>query len=147
MGTLYWQINDCWPVASWSSIDYYGRWKALQYYSRDAYAEVLVSPYASGKQVVFKVISDRLQKMKGELEITTLTLEGQTVFSKRVSLELGANGCEDVASITTTELYGGQKENEVFTYVTLNEMVKRFLRTSIIRSIPINMLIQRLLLL
>lgn len=121
MGTLYWQINDCWPVASWSSIDYYGRWKALQYYSRDAYAEVLVSPYASGKQVVFKVVSDRLQKMKGELEITTLTLEGQTVFSKRVSLELGANGCEDVASITTTELYGGKKENEVFTYVTLNE--------------------------
>ena len=121
MGTLYWQINDCWPVASWSSIDYYGRWKALQYYVRDAYAEVLVSPYASGKQVVFKVISDRLQKMKGELEITTLTLEGQTVFSKKVSLELGANGCEDVASITTTELYGGKKENEVFTYVTLNE--------------------------
>ena len=80
MGTLYWQINDCWPVASWSSIDYCGRWKALQYYARDAYDEVLVSPYASGKQVVFKAISDRLQKMKGELEITTLTLEGQTVF-------------------------------------------------------------------
>ena len=67
MGTLYWQINDCWPVASWSSIDYCGRWKALQYYARDAYDEVLVSPYASGKQVVFKAISDRLQKMKGEL--------------------------------------------------------------------------------
>lgn len=121
MGTLYWQINDCWPVASWSSIDYCGRWKALQYYARDAYDEVLVSPYASGKQVVFKVISDRLQKMKGELEITTLTLEGQTVFSKKVSFDLGANGCEDVASITTTELYGGKKENEVFIYVTLNE--------------------------
>lgn len=43
------------------------------------------------------------------------------MFSKRVSLELGANGCEDVASITTMELYGGKKENEVFTYVTLNE--------------------------
>ena len=121
MGTLYWQINDCWPVASWSSIDYCGRWKALQYYARDAYDEVLVSPYASGKQVVFKAISDRLQKMKGELEITTLTLEGQTVFSKKVSFDLGANGCEDVASITTTELYGGKKENEVFIYVTLNE--------------------------
>lgn len=85
--------------------------------------------------------------MKGELEITTLTLEGQTVFSKKVSFDLGANGCEDVASITTTELYGGKKENEVFIYVTLNEMVKQFLRTSIIRSTPISILIQRWLLL
>lgn len=124
MGTLYWQINDCWPVASWSSIDYYGRWKALQYYARDAYAEVLVSPYASGNQVVFKVISDRLQKMKGELKITTMTLEGQTVFSKNISFGLEANGCNDMVSITDTELYGGRKENEVFTYVTVNESDK-----------------------
>lgn len=121
MGTLYWQINDCWPVASWSSIDYYGRWKALQYYARDAYAEVLVSPYATGNQVAFKVISDRHQKMKGNLEITTMTLDGQTVFSKKISFDLDANGCKDAASITSSELYGGKKENEVFTHVILNE--------------------------
>jgi beta-mannosidase len=44
MGSLYWQINDCWPVASWSSIDYFGRWKALQYYARRFYSDLLVSP-------------------------------------------------------------------------------------------------------
>ncbi|MFH1709291.1 MAG: glycoside hydrolase family 2 protein [Planctomycetota bacterium] len=43
MGTLYWQINDCWPVASWASIDYHGRWKALHYMARHFYAPVLVS--------------------------------------------------------------------------------------------------------
>ena len=43
-GSLYWQLDDCWPVASWSSIDYYGRWKALQYAARRFFAPVLVSP-------------------------------------------------------------------------------------------------------
>jgi beta-galactosidase/beta-glucuronidase len=45
MGSLYWQLNDCWPVASWASIDYYGRWKALHYYARRFYDDVLISPY------------------------------------------------------------------------------------------------------
>ena len=43
MGTLYWQLNDCWPVASWSSIDYFGNWKALHYMARDFFAPLLIS--------------------------------------------------------------------------------------------------------
>ena len=42
-GTLYWQLNDCWPVASWASVDYYGRWKALHYAARRFYAPLLLS--------------------------------------------------------------------------------------------------------
>ncbi|SFC90618.1 beta-mannosidase [Butyrivibrio sp. YAB3001] len=43
MGTVYWQLNDCWPVASWASIDYEGRWKALQYYAKRFFAPILIS--------------------------------------------------------------------------------------------------------
>ncbi len=43
MGTLYWQINDCWPVISWASIDYFGRWKALHYFAKRFFAPVLLS--------------------------------------------------------------------------------------------------------
>jgi beta-galactosidase/beta-glucuronidase len=42
-GALYWQLNDCWPVASWASLDYFGRWKALHYAARRFYAPVLLS--------------------------------------------------------------------------------------------------------
>ena len=43
MGAVYWQLNDCWPVASWASIDYYGRWKALHYYAKRFFAPLMVS--------------------------------------------------------------------------------------------------------
>jgi len=43
MGAIYWQINDIWPVASWSSIDYFGRWKALHYYAKRFFAPVMIS--------------------------------------------------------------------------------------------------------
>jgi beta-mannosidase len=59
MGSIFWQLNDCWPVASWSSIDYYGRWKALQYYARRFYAPVLVSPHVEDGAVAVYVISDK----------------------------------------------------------------------------------------
>ena len=52
MGSLYWQLNDCWPVASWSSIDYYGKWKALHYKTRESFATNLISSLTSLRTVV-----------------------------------------------------------------------------------------------
>lgn len=122
MGTLYWQINDCWPVASWSGIDYYGRWKALHYFTKDAYSDVLVSPYKSGDLVAFKVVSDLPQAVKGQLELTTMTLDGKTLFTQKKSFTLGADASEDVFSLPETELLAGAKSNQVFTYaeITVN---------------------------
>jgi len=67
MGTLYWQINDCWPVASWSSIDYHGRWKALHYMARAFYAPVLVSGVENTEkaEVAIHVTNDRMEDVPG----------------------------------------------------------------------------------
>jgi len=48
MGAIYWQLNDCWPVASWASLDYYGRWKALHYAAKRFFAPVLLSAEEEG---------------------------------------------------------------------------------------------------
>jgi len=48
MGAVIWQLNDCWPVASWSSIDYFGRWKALHYYAKRFFAPILISCHEEG---------------------------------------------------------------------------------------------------
>ena len=48
MGSLYWQINDAWPAVSWSSIDYYGAWKGLQYQAKKAFQPVVLVPSKGG---------------------------------------------------------------------------------------------------
>jgi beta-mannosidase len=78
-GTLYWQLNDCWPVASWSSIDYFGRWKALHYHARRFYAPVLLSLREEGTQVDIHVSSDLTTAWNGSVQWSLVTLEGQVI--------------------------------------------------------------------
>lgn len=61
MGSLFWQLNDSWPVVSWSSIDYYGNWKAMQYQSQRAFAPVLINAIKEGDDLCVYLISDELQ--------------------------------------------------------------------------------------
>ncbi len=65
MGSYYWQLNDCWPVASWSGIDYYGRMKALQYYAKRFYAPVLLSGEENGTQVRLHVANESMKAFCG----------------------------------------------------------------------------------
>jgi beta-mannosidase len=79
MGSLFWQIDDCWPVASWSSIDYYGRWKALQYYARRFYNDLLVSPHPEGDAINLYVVSDRTQPTPARLTATLMDFAGHAL--------------------------------------------------------------------
>lgn len=79
MGSLYWQLNDCWPVASWSSIDYYGRWKALQYYARRFYNPLLISPTLENGAIAVYVVSDKLAPVNSTIRLRLMSLSGQTL--------------------------------------------------------------------
>jgi beta-mannosidase len=68
MGSLYWQLNDCWPVASWASIDYFGRWKALHYFAKRFYAPQLISVHEEGNKASIYVTNDRLENFSGRIE-------------------------------------------------------------------------------
>jgi len=91
MGTLYWQLNDTWPVASWSSLDYFGRWKALHFAARAAFAPVLVSSLVRDDAVEVHVVSDRLQPSLAKLELRLLDFEGAPRWSKDVAVTVKAN--------------------------------------------------------
>lgn len=74
MGAIYWQLNDCWPVASWSSIDYYDRYKALQYYSKKFYAPIIVSIEETNSASLDYTLSGG--KQKARIVITNETSDG-----------------------------------------------------------------------
>jgi beta-mannosidase len=80
-GTLYWQLNDCWPVASWSSIDYFGRWKALHYASRKFYAPLLLSIEDDERTAQMKVhlTSDLQTAWNGEVHWRLMRLDGEVL--------------------------------------------------------------------
>ncbi len=88
MGAIYWQLNDCWPVASWSSIDYYGRWKALQYYARRFYNDLLVSPHQENGGLAVYVVSDKTVPVMGELRLRVMTFDGQVLIEKKEKVEV-----------------------------------------------------------
>ena len=83
MGTLYWQLNDCWPVASWSSLDYDGRWKALHHMARHFYAPLLISGVATGDDgtVSVHVTNDRRADVTGVVRWEVTTVQGERVAS------------------------------------------------------------------
>ncbi|MBX5436847.1 MAG: glycoside hydrolase family 2 protein [Alicyclobacillaceae bacterium] len=65
MGALYWQLNDCWPVASWSSIDYNGHWKPLHYFARRFFHPLLLSAWEDGCRVSLWLTNDTLADVSG----------------------------------------------------------------------------------
>ena len=82
MGSIFWQLNDCWPVASWSSIDYYGRWKALQYYARRFYAPILVSPHLEDGALKVYIVSDRTESKPATLRVRLMDFYGKVLLEE-----------------------------------------------------------------
>lgn len=89
MGTLYWQLNDAWPVTSWSSIDYYGNPKVLQERLKTLYAPVLLS--IDRKDYGVFVTSDLLRNIDGILTVTVYDHEDHPLFEQRMKVALEAN--------------------------------------------------------
>ncbi|MAT97005.1 MAG: beta-mannosidase [Anaerolineaceae bacterium] len=95
-GTLYWQLNDCWPVASWSSLDYFGRWKALHYAARRFYAPVLLSIEDDPPRQGIFVTNDQCDGWNGRVQWSLATLSGEMVLAGEEAVQ--------AAPLTTTHI-------------------------------------------
>lgn len=89
MGTLYWQLNDCWPVTSWSSLDYYGNWKAFHYQAKRSFENVLLSVADENNKYEVYLVNDTFEKQFGKLELELFSFDGKSLWktSKEIKVE------------------------------------------------------------
>ena len=106
MGTLYWQLNDLWPCASWSSVEYGGHWKALQHQARRFYAPVLVSSLVEDDALDVWVTSDRPAERDGTLTVEAVTFDGETVLARERAVTVDPHESDAFASIPLDEIDG-----------------------------------------
>lgn len=104
MGTLYWQLNDCWPVISWSSTDYYNNWKALHFTAKKAFNEVMISIEEKNDSVYVHVVSDLLKDFDSELKLQILDFRGDEKWSFTTNLAVQANSSNIVFKESVDQL-------------------------------------------
>ncbi len=122
MGSIFWQMNDCWPVASWSSIDYYGRWKALQFYARRFYAPILVSPHVEEGSLKVYIISDKTAAQPATLRVRLMDFDGKVLLesTQQVSVDpLASKVYLDWPLVKLTQA-GAADTSHVFVVAELN---------------------------
>lgn len=104
MGTLYWQLNDCWPVTSWSSVDYTGTWKALHYQAKRSYDNILISFIEEKDKYAVYIVNDNLLNEEGSLEVQLVDFNGSVKWNKSQKVFIKQNSSSSYFVIDKSEL-------------------------------------------
>lgn len=126
MGSLFWQHNDCWPVASWASRDYYGRWKAQHYFAKKAYDMILVSPVVLNEKLTVHLVSDYLKAVNGKFLLKVMDMKGNVVYNKSMLLKTPINGSELVFESAISDILRGKSKNDVVIYTEFETKDKTY---------------------
>lgn len=116
MGSLFWQHNDCWPVASWSSRDYYGRWKAQHYFAKKAFDMILVSPVVMNDRLTVHLVSDYHKSIKGKFLLKVIDMSGNLIYNTSKLLKTPVNGSKLIYEVDINDVLEGKSKNDVIIY-------------------------------
>ncbi len=122
MGSLFWQLNDSWPVVSWSGIDYYGNWKALMYQSKRAFAPILINAIKEGDDVCVYLVSDELQDRDNvRLDVELMDFDGKVHGKWTQSGMLAANSSVLFMKKRADELQGKLSAATLLLHFTMKD--------------------------
>ncbi|MEG2308600.1 glycoside hydrolase family 2 protein [Chryseobacterium sp.] len=129
MGTLYWQLNDCWPVISWSSIDYLGNWKALHYQVKRSFEQQVILTEEMNGFLNFYAVNDELKKFEDiKVEIQVVDFNGK-ILNDLTTVQNGKT-LDEIAKIDHIEIKNLIKyynKNEVFLKLVLKDKNKNII--------------------
>ena len=118
MGTIYWQLNDNWPVASWASLDFFGSWKQLHYHAKRFYAPVMAAAIRKTPETVeVRMSSDLGGAVRGELTLEVRGIEGEVRSSRKIKVDLAAYSAGVLETIPVSEL--SSAPDQEFLYLEL----------------------------
>ena len=121
MGSLYWQINDVWPGASWSSIDVYGRWKALQFHARRFYAPLLIAALRHDGNTKVSLVSDQVSTTSGHWSVRLMDFNGKVIDEHKRVTTMPPLSSTPVGSYTDAQLLHGADPKAVFAVFDLDD--------------------------
>jgi beta-mannosidase len=104
MGTMYWQLNDCWPVISWSSMDYYCRFKALHYVVKKSYNPILCNIIESNDELSVYAVNDSKSTEKASYQLEFYKRNGESVYLKDSNIEMPCEKAEKIDKIINTNI-------------------------------------------
>lgn len=139
MGSLYWQLNDCWPVASWSGIDYYGRWKAMHYKVKEACKNQIIYAVIEENELKVYGINDLAEKVPAILRMNVGRFDGESLWNRPVNVVLPANGAALIYSMPLSKLPVKYAENDLFLTATLAKSVTTLDREVLFFTSPKNL--------
>lgn len=113
MGSLYWQLNDCWPASSWSGIDYYGDWKALHYAVKKAFKNLKISFKVNNNNIEVFIISDSLKDMTGILKLSVIDFHGNVIAKKEKGVIVESNSSKVYLEENISDLAKGNSLGEI----------------------------------
>lgn len=119
-GSIYWQLNDCWPVCSWAGIDYFGRFKALHYGARRFNEPVTASIEDTKDELKLFVINDKAEPFTGSLSCKVLRFDGTPVFEKHFSVNVPATGVARAVRMENKAILKGARRRDCVFVAQLN---------------------------
>ncbi len=106
MGSLYWQLNDVWPGASWSSIDYAGRWKALHFHAKRFFAGHAVAALRDEGVTRVSLLNDRTEPLRGQWRLRVMEVGGRVRSDERKAVTVPPLAALEVGRFTDAQLLG-----------------------------------------